>query len=154
MTDTDDLDEILQGFGVDPDDPHRRRDKANKLRSAGVDPSGAELVFCHLERTSADLNRVPRLVAAMALDPAKLLRTVDELRGFHVKQEERRSAEAPTPASRSAAITSVWLVSPPRSGNGSRNKSETARCQRSSAAFIPGSGAHYHDATGDPVPIL
>lgn len=90
MTDTDDLDEILQGFGVDPDDPHRRRDKANKLRSAGVDPSGAELVFCHLERTSADLNRVPRLVAAMALDPAKLLRTVDELRAFHVKQEERK----------------------------------------------------------------
>jgi len=93
MSQTDEIDEILQGFGVDADDPARRREKACKLVNAAVEPDVAEAVFCHLEGTAADVGRVPRLVAAMALDPPRLLRTHAELVEFHVKQEERKPAK-------------------------------------------------------------
>jgi hypothetical protein len=88
--------EVLQGFGVDMGDPERRLQKARALLEAGLCVDDAELVFAHVEATS-DAEKVPRIVAALALDPPRLMAAIGDARAFQEAKRRREMAKRPQP---------------------------------------------------------
>jgi len=97
MTTVDEMQEVLQGFGVDLANPQWLREKALALVAANIEPDEAERLFRHIERTTSDPDHVPGAVAALALDPARVREGIRGLATFGAAGAQRSSSQPAPP---------------------------------------------------------